>query len=434
MTRARQHFCGSPEHTVDRRLFLQGGAATALGVGLAGWGAPHDAAWAAELKKQGKHVLLLWLAGGASQLETWDPKPGRPTGGPFKAIPTSVPGIHISELMPKMAKLMGRVGVVRSLDTRVADHGQAMELMQRGRRGQGDVSYPDFGSVIAKELGQQDSAVPDFVSLYLATEGQRGSRPDPGFLGGRYAAMNLERSLRPENIDRPQGLTEAEHDGREHLRRYLSDRFNRGRDAAEVVGYNSTYARVRGLMRSDALFDLGREPDKVRDRYGRTDFGQHALIGRRLIEAGVPMVKVSRAWWDSHADNFESHRELVAELDHVMSTLLLDLDERGLLRDTLVLTLSEFGRTPTINKDVGRDHFASAWSCSFAGRGIKGGTVHGKSDADGRTVADGKVGAGDVTATIFKAVGLNPKKAYRIGPRPVPLAPEDAEPIKTVLA
>ncbi len=434
MKRASKSFCGSPEHTVDRRLFLQGGAAAALGVGLAGFGAPRDAAWAAELKKKHRHVLLLWLAGGSSQLETWDPKPGRPTGGPFKAIPTSVPGIHISELMPKTAKLMDKVAIVRSLDTRVADHGQAAELVQRGRRPVGEIAYPDFGTVLAKELGQQDSIVPDYVALYLATEGQRWGRPDAGFLGGRYAAMSLERSLRPENIDLPQGLSDKDHSEREHLRQYLSDRFNRERDAAEVVGYNSTYARVRGLMRSDALFDLGREPDKVRARYGKTEFGQQCLIARRLIEAGVPMVKVSRAWWDSHADNFESHRELVAELDHVMSTLLLDLDERGLLKDTLVLTLSEFGRTPTINKDVGRDHFASAWSCSFAGCGIKGGAVHGRSDADGKTVADGKVGAGDVTATIFKAVGISPKKSYYVGPRPIPLSPEDAEPIATVLA
>ena len=201
-----------------------------------------------------------------------------------------------------------------------------------------------------------------------------------------------------------------------------------------MQGYNSAYARVKGLMRSDALFDLEKEPARVRDRYGKTDFGQYALIGRRLIEAGVPMVKVARAWWDSHADNFESHRELVSELDHVMSTLILDLEERGLLSSTLIVTLSEFGRTPGINKDLGRDHFASAWSCTLTGCGIKGGTVHGKTDADGKTVADGKVGAGDVTATIFKAVGINPKKNYHVGLRPIPLTPEDSKPIKTVLA
>jgi hypothetical protein len=405
--------------------------ATILGAGLGGLGI---SAWAGELRRQQKHVLLLWLAGGASQLETWDPKPGRPTGGPFQAIPTAVPGIHISELMPKMAQLMNRVAVVRSLDTRIGDHGQAAELMQRGRRPEAEVAYPDLGAVVARELGQRDSVVPEYVSLYLATEGQKWGRPDPGFLGGRYAAMTLERGLKPENIDLPQGLTEKDHTEREHLRRYLSERFNRQRQADEVQGYNSAYSRVRGLMKSDALFDLEKEPPAVRDRYGRTDFGQHALIARRLIEAGVPMVKVARAWWDSHADNFESHRELVSELDHVMSTLLLDLHERGLLESTLVITLSEFGRTPNINKDVGRDHFASAWSCSFAGCGIRGGTVHGTTDADGKTVTDGKVGAGEVAATIYQAVGINPKKHYRLGARPIPLTPEDSKPIATVLS
>lgn len=434
MTRAKEQFCGSTEHLLNRRLFLQGGMTTALGVGLAGLGAPLDCLHAADLRQEKKQVLMIWLAGGSSQLETWDPKPGRPTGGPFKAIPTVVPGTHICELMPRMAGLMDRLAVVRSLDTKIADHGQAADLVQRGRRGEAGVPYPDIGAVISKELGERDSPVPEYVSLYIATEGQRSGRPEAGFLGGRYAGMSLERTLKPENINLPDNLTEHDHTEREHLRRYLSDRFNRGRNADEVEGYNSTYARVRGLMRSDSLFDLERESAVVRDRYGRTDFGQHALIARRLLEAGVPMVKVARAWWDTHSDNFESNRELVSEFDHVMSTLLLDLEERGLLESTLVVILSEFGRTPAINRDLGRDHFASAWSCAFAGHGIKGGALHGKTDKDGQTVTEGKANAGDVVATIYQAVGIKPKKTYRFGARPIPLAPEDSKPIATVLS
>src|SRR5262245_15343384 len=336
--------------------------------------------------------------------------------------------------MPKMARLMNRLALVRSLDTRIADHGQAADMMQRGRRPEGEIAFPDIGAVIAKELGRPDSVVPDYVSFYLATEGRGSGRPYPGFLGPRYGAMSLERSLKPENIDRPAMLSEVEHTEREHLRQFLSERFNRQRKAGEVEGYNNAYARVRGLMKTDYLFDLEKEPPPVRDRYGKTDFGQHALIARRLLEADVPMVKVARAWWDSHADNFESHRELVAELDHVMSTLLVDLAERGLLESTLVVTLSEFGRTPAINKDVGRDHFASAWSCSLTGCGIKGGTVHGKTDADGNTVADGTVGGGAVGRTRNREMGINPKKHYYVGPRPIPLAPEGSKPIETVLA
>jgi arylsulfatase A-like enzyme len=333
--------------------------------------------------------------------------------------------------MPKMASLMNQVALVRSLDTKIADHGQATSLIETGKRREPGIQHPDLGAVVSRELGERDSAVPNYVSLYLATEGHR--RPDPGFLGGQYAAMHLNKSLKPENIDRPHGLSETAHSEREDLRRYLSEQFDRERNAPAIKGYNNTYARVRGLMKSDTLFDLERESLAVRDRYGPTDFGQHTLIARRLIEAGVPMVKVARAWWDSHADNFESHRELVSELDHVMSTLLTDLKERGLLDSTLVITLSEFGRTPDINKHVGRDHFASAWSCSFAGCGIRGGAVHGATSDDGKSVADGKVGAGDVIATIYQTAGINCKKHYNVGQRPVPIVPEDSKPIATVL-
>src|SRR5205823_4491840 len=203
-------------------------------------------AWAApEVAKKKRQVLLLWLAGGASQLETWDPKPGRPTGGPFKAIPTSVPGVHVCELMPRMAKLMHKVGVVRSLDTRIGDHGQAADVMQRGRKNEASVEYPDFGTVVAKELSQRDAGVPEYVSMYLATEGQRSGKPYPGFLGARHSAITLERSLKPENIDLPQGLTEKDQVEQEHLRQYLTERFNRARQADAVDGYNSSYARVR---------------------------------------------------------------------------------------------------------------------------------------------------------------------------------------------
>ena len=197
------------------------------GMSLGGLATPYDPLLADELRGRNKQVLLLWLAGGSSQLETWDPKPGRPTGGPFKAIPTVTPGVHISELMPKMAKIMDRTAIVRSLDTRIADHGTAAELMETGRTREPRLVYPDLGTVIAKELAQRNARVPDYVSLYLATEGHR--RPNPGFLGGRYAAMHLNRSLKPENIDRPEGVSEVDHADREHLREYLSERFNRAR-------------------------------------------------------------------------------------------------------------------------------------------------------------------------------------------------------------
>ena len=431
--------CGSADHRLARRQFLKGSAlgvlgAGAMGVNLGGIGASYNPTFATELRRRTKQVLLLWLAGGSSQFETWDPKPGRPTGGPFKSIPTAVPGVHICELMPKMARWTNELAIVRSLDTGNGDHAGAANLVLTARGKDPSLEYPDIGTIISKELGQRGRSVPDYVSLYLAREGRANAVPDPGFLGARYSAMVLDESLKPQNLDLPKGLSAAEHQEREHLRRYLSELFDRDRKAPLVTGYNNTYARVRGLMQCDSLFDLDAEPPHVREAYGKTDFGQHALIGRRLIEAGVPMVKVARAWWDSHAENFESHRELVTELDHVMSTLLADLKQRGLLDSTLVITLSEFGRTPKINKSVGRDHFADAWSCTLAGAGILGGTVHGKSDKDGHTVAEGKVNAGDVAATIFRAVGIDPHAVYLVGDRPVPFVDEKAKAIRTILA
>jgi len=392
-----------------------------------------DSPTADALRKDDRRVLFIWLAGGSSQFETWDPKPGRETGGPFRAIGTKVTGYHVCELMPKLAGMMDKIAVIRSLNTEISAHGPAADLVSTGRPKEAALKYPELGVVLANELRVRDSLLPDYVSFFLTTEGRR--RPATGFLGGKHQPLLLESGLRPENIKLPGGLTRQEHQRREDLRNLLSNRFAQQRAGSELVnGYNSAYQKVRGLMQSDHLFDLEKEPAKVRDRYGNTPFAQQALIARRLLEAGVPTVKIARGFWDSHHDNFESHRELVPDFDHVLSTLLGDLDERGLLDSTLVIVLSEFGRTPKINPNVGRDHYAAAWSCALAGAGINGGTTYGKTDEDGKTVIDGEASASDLAATIYKAVGIDPWKHYYVGPRPVPLAKEDASVIKDVLA
>ena len=187
-------------------------------------------------------------------------------------------------------------------------------------------------------------------------------------------------------------------------------------------------------MSSEKLFDIEDEPRKVRDRYGPTQFAEQCLIARRLVEAGVPFVRVARAWWDSHGQNFETHQEMVPELDHVMATLLDDLEERGLLRNTLVITLAEFGRTPSINSTMGRDHFASAWSTTLSGAGVRGGTVYGRSDESGNRVAEGEIGAARLFATIYRALGISHTKNYHLGARPIPLTDPGTEPIREVLA
>jgi hypothetical protein len=433
----RPSFCGSPEHSLNRRGFFGSLAvgAAALGADMTALDVLGSPVLAEEMKQNQKRVILLWLAGGSSQLETWDPKPGAPTGGPFRAIETSVPGVRISELMPEMAARMHHTCIIRSLNTKIADHGIGARLMMQGRRDDASVRYPDLGAILARELGQAHSQVPDYVTFYSATEG-RGMAPGAsGFLGERYAPMALTTGTTPENLRRLDEITELDHFQRAELRDLLSTRFTRGRmSSSALAGHNVAYERVRGLMASEALFDISREPQKVRDRYGPTQFGEQALAARRLVEAGVPFVRVARAWWDSHGQNFETHQELVPELDRVMSALLDDLAARGLLENTLVITLAEFGRTPEINPSLGRDHFASAWSATLSGAGVRGGSVHGKTDAKGQAVADGEVGPAELFATIYQALGINHQKHYMVGARPVPLTEAGTKAVQEVLA
>jgi hypothetical protein len=432
----RMNFCGSPDHVIDRRGFLgaAGVAATGFAASMTGLDVLQAPALAAELKKKQKRVIMLWLAGGASQLETFDPKPGAVTGGPFRAIKTSVPGVHISELMPQMAKRMQHMCIIRSLNTRNGDHGSGAKLMMRGRRDEASLQYPDLGAVLARELGLADSKVPDYVSFYFATEGQSMAPGSAGFLGARYAPMEMYKSMIPENIKKLPGISDLDHVGRADLRDLLSRQFSKGRQSSTLASHTEAYQRVRGLMASETLFDISKEPQAMRDKYGPTLFGEQVLVARRLIEAGVPFVRVGRAWWDSHGQNFETHQELVPELDHVMAALVDDLKDRGLLEHTLIITLSEFGRTPGINASLGRDHFASAWSTSLTGCGIKGGACYGKSDPTGNRVVDGEIGAAQLFATIYRALGINPHKNYYVGARPVPLTEPGTKEVKEVLA
>jgi hypothetical protein len=414
---------------LPRRAFLQG----ALAGSAASFGFARPLLAAPSKSTAPRQVLFLWLAGGSSQFETWDPKPGRPTGGPFQSIATKVPGVRISELLPQTATRLDKLTVIRSLSTGISEHQTAADLISTGRTKEPQLAYPEIGVVLAKELATGRSNLPDYVSIYRTTEGRR--RADPGFLGAAHLPVHLERSARPENIDRPATLDEKAFASRAELRRSLSEGFlagRAGRESADV--YEAAQARLGGLMDGAGVFDLEQEPARERERYGRSPLGKHCLLARRLLEAGVPVVKVARGWWDSHHDNFESHRELVTDFDRVFSTLVDDLGERGMLAHTTIFVLSEFGRTPKINKDVGRDHYAAAWSCALAGAGLKPGAIYGETDADGVEVAKNPVNAGDLTATIYRAAGLDIEKHYQVGPRPVPIVTETAKAVDELLA
>lgn len=417
---------------LNRRNLLKAAGGSILAAKMSDLEILSQPALASELAREGKIAILLWLAGGASQLETWDPKPGRRTGGPYAKIKTKVPGIEISELLPKMANQLDETAIIRSLNTKIADHGQGYTLMDTGRIPEPGVRYPHLGSIIAHELGQIDSKVPDFVYMYTQTEGRR--QDSAGYLGARYNPMFLTDKMMPDDLHRADAISEADHHDRAALRDFMAKRFLRDLNNPSLGSHENAYSRVHGLMASDYLFDIEREPQAMRDHYGPTQFGQQCLIARRLVEAGVPFVKVARAWWDSHGQNFETHRELCADLDHCMSALLEDLRQRSLLSKTLVITLGEFGRTPQINGSLGRDHFASAWSCTLSGCGIRGGSLYGKTDDDGQTVVDGEMKSGDLFATIFAALGIQHDKEHMLGSRPIPLSDFGSKPCREVLA
>lgn len=441
MRQSRQHpYCNSPEHVLSRRAFF-GSAAGLLAGGALGLNALAAPPTAEKLRKNQKRAIVIFLSGGASQFETWDPKPGTSTGGPFQTIQTSVPGYRTCELMPEIAKSLNRhTAVIRSFSTRNADHGgESVNALLRGERPDiGNLKAPSLGCKLSKELCLPGSQVPDHVGFYTTYVGFNNNvQVDfPGYLGTQYEPINILNKIAPDANRLPPALTDEDHRERGILRDQLSQAFQDGRQRDPVLAsHHTAYSRVRGLMASDKLFDITQEPQKVRDRYGSSLFGQQALAARRLVEAGVPFVRLNRGWWDSHGENFDIHASLVPDLDRVMSALLDDLDERGLLKHTLVITMSEMGRTPKINTMRGRDHWGKCWSVALSGCGIKPGVVYGKTNTDGTDVAENKVTPAMFFATIFAALGIDHQKEY-LSPdgRPVPLTPYNTQPIAEVLA
>jgi uncharacterized protein (DUF1501 family) len=422
--------CNSLEHTLSRRNFLAGVSAGAAG--MLGFSSLTQPAAAKELAKNEKRVLVVWLSGGVSQLETWDPKPGTDTGGPFQSISTSAPGVHICELLPYSAKLMHKMAIVRGINTTEDDHGKGYIIMHTGRRQEPGMTYPHLGSAVAKLLGTDTNPLPGYI--HITPRGNGGvNAADAAFLGPRFASVALDDGKAPANITRPGDLTAEADLMRHELRQKASERFLKRRRTAQTEAYTHSYDQASQLMKQKGLFDTTGEPEKVRDLYGRHDFGRHCLMARRLLEGGATFVKVTHSNYDTHHENFDFHIEQLGEFDRPFATLLEDLDVRGLLSSTLVIVMSEFGRTPRINRNYGRDHWSRAWSVALAGCGIKGGAVVGKTNANGTAVTDRMVHGGHLFHTYFKALGLDPKKNYYIDQRPIPMADPKANVITEVL-
>jgi uncharacterized protein (DUF1501 family) len=426
------HPCRSTEHDLSRRQFLCGAAG---GLGLLGFSQLAQPAAARELRDAGKRVLLIWLKGGASQLETWDPKPGTATGGPFQATATSVPGVHVCELLPYTAMQMHRLALVRGVNTFAStkdDHARGTYAMQTGRAREPAMEYPHLGSAMARLLGSDSNPLPGYV--HISPKGTGGfNKEDAAFLGPKYGSVLLNDGQPPANLLRPASVTEAADRQRNEVRRHANERFLGRRVKADAEAYTQSYEQAAQLMERREVFDIGKEPAKFRELYGSHDFGRHCLLARRLLEAGVTFVKVSHAEYDTHHENFDFHIEQMGEFDRTFATLIDDLARRGLLETTLVVVMSEFGRTPTINRNYGRDHWSRAWSVVVAGCGLKGGAVVGKTNANGTAVTDREVNSAHLFHTYFRAVGVR-KKNYSINGRPIPLAEPQAGPIQELLA
>ena len=428
--------CGSAEHGLNRRRFIE--ASLGLSVGAAGLGGLLTSvpAFAEPLRTKHKRVLNVFLHGGVSQLETWDPKPNTDTGGPFRTIPTSVPGTHICELLPHTAKQMHRLSIIRSINTRNSQHAKGVVEMTTGRNRMPGVEYPHLGAVTAKSLIPGGFTLPSHI-LVRSSPGKRNvesEKHSAAYLGAQFASMAVYDAKPPEFGDPKLAPTSDAEQRRNQFRQQLNNRFAGRRKTADTEAYSFTYQQARDLLAQKEVFDITQESAKDQERYGVSEFGKHCLLARRLLEQGVPYVQVNHADYDSHHENFNFHIEQLGEFDLPFASLVADLADRGMLEDTLICVMSEFGRTPKINKTYGRDHWGTAWSVALGGAGIQPGGVIGKTNDNGTEVVDREVDHGHVFHTILQAVGIDSKSEFDIGGRKYPVSDPAKNPISELLA
>lgn len=424
--------CRPWEHRISRRDWL-GGVAGAT-VGLLGCGGGSErVALAESLKKRGKQVLFIWLDGGISQLESWDPKPGTPFGGPFRSILTSVPGVRISELLPRCAAQMHHLALVRSLHTQDNSHSAGVVRIQRGDPKDRGVAYPYLGSAVAHLLGPGESGLPPYVRIKPGNGGFMAQ--DAGFLGPRYGALAFGDGKPPENLLLPSSIPESDNEARNALRRRAEARYARGRRRGTTEASGFVFDMAEQLRKRMDLFDPSTFPARDVERYGPSELGRHLLLARRMAEAGVTFVQVTSYGWDTHGDNFNAHLSLVPKFDRAFAALIEDLHVTGLLDHVLVIVMSEFGRTPRINGHLGRDHWPEAWSLAMAGCGIRRGTVVGATDARGTAVTTEELDIGHLFHTWFRALGIDPASTeYDNHGQPLPIAHEGCHPVAELLA
>ena len=427
----RHPLCNHDQHRMSRRRLLAGLAGITAGWQIGRCGGL-DAAVAETLRSNEKQVIFIWLDGGISQLESWDPKPNTRFGGPYRAIPSAVPGIHVSELVPKSAKQMKHLSIVRSVCTQDNSHSAGVGRINRGDPKNRGVIYPYFGSAVAKILGPTSSGLPPYMWVKPGSGGFKTG--DAGFLGPQYGALALGDAKAPENLLRHAEVTSAEDEARNDLRKKLNKSFATRRRRTATEANSFAYDAAQKLMQHDDLFDEKKIPERDRERYGKHDLGRHMLMGRRLIEAGVRFVKVNSYYWDSHGDHFNAASSLIPQFDQPFGALIEDLEQRSMLDNVLVIAMSEFGRTPKINSHVGRDHWPEAWSVVMAGCGLQPGVVVGKTNAEGTFVDGQPHDIGHLFHTWLKALGVPEEKMeYDNDGQPLPVAHDDCGPIASIL-
>lgn len=447
----------------SRREWLRIGGLSSLGLGLdqilaadrAGQGSSFPVTRSQSSFGRAKSCIVLFMFGAPAHQDCWDLKPDAPAGirGEFDPIPSVVPGITVSEHLPELAQRTNRFAQIRSVTHPDNTHTVAMHYMLTGVRHQRPATnpqnaaddFPCFGAV-ANHLNQRQTALPAGVSLNApANQVSANNHIFPGFFGGFLGASSdplfiSQHASDPKfapfpPVDEPQRLLD-----RQRLLRQFDQQLRLAERSPLAASLNANYAQALDLLtsaRTRRAFDLGSEPDSLRDRYGRTPFGQGCLLARRLVESGVRLVTVNwerdDAYWDTHADNFNKHRKLLMpNLDRGFSTLLDDLETRGLMDETLIVWLAEFGRTPKINNNAGRDHWAACNTVLLAGAGIPGGQVYGASDRQAAYPARDPVRPEDLAATVYHLLGVDPETTLRT-PDGRPVALSSGDPLLSIL-
>lgn len=391
--------------TMHRRGWLRHSAVGAASVGMLSW-LDVLSLQADDLRKKGRSCIVLWMQGGPSQFETFDPKPGTANGGPTKGIATSLAGVQIAETFPETAKVLKDACLIRSMTNKEGNHQRATYQLHTGYLPTGSVKHPSFGSIAASELGDVNFDLPHFVSIAGQTQGA-------GFLGVDFEPFVVNDPNRPpQNVSLPGNVQPKRLTRRISLLKRLESGFAESGGQLAVDEHQSLYDRAANMVLSPRIkaFDLSQESDKLRDEYGRTPFGQGCLLARRLVEIGITYIEVRAGNWDTHNDNFDRTRDLAGQVDPGVASLIRDLKLRGMLENTLVVWMGEFGRTPRINGNAGRDHWPRSFNGLIAGGGVKGGQVIGETSADGSEVRSRPVSVPDLLRSVCHSLKIDADK------------------------